>query len=90
MGLLKWLIGYEAANHLLKASCPQPVNIRLHVALPEEEEDEEGQEHTEKYGEDDRDDLCPGDGIYVRDDNWGHTRFYDRNGRETDKNGIPR
>ena len=88
MGLLKWFVGYEAAKHLLKASRPQPINIQLNIELPEDEEDDDEMEDNERYEEDDRDDTRPGDGIYVREDDWGHTRFYDRNGRETDENGI--
>ena len=87
MGLLKWLIGYEAAKTLLKASRPQPVNIHLHVELPEDEDDDEEMEDDEEYENGDCDDYCPGDGIYVREDDWGYARFYDTDGRETDENG---
>ena len=49
MGLLKWLVGYEAAKSLLKASRPQPVNIHLHVELPDDGDDDDGMEIDEEY-----------------------------------------
>lgn len=87
MGLLKWFIGYEAAKSLLRASRPQPVNIHLHIELPEKEDDGDEMEDDEEYKDEACGDSCPGDGIYVREDARGHTRFYDRDGRETDENG---
>lgn len=89
MGLFKWLIAYEAAKHLLQSSRPQPVNLHLHIELPENEDDDDDLEDEEWDDDEDDDDFGHGDGIYVREDEWGHTRFYDRHGRETDEDGIP-
>lgn len=78
MGLFKWLIGYQAAKHLLKTTRPQPVSVHLHIELPEDGGDCEDAGSL----------SCPGDGIYVRDDGVNPPRFFNRDGAETDERGF--
>ena len=80
MGLLKWLVGYEAAKHLLKTTGPRPVSVDLHIHLPDDDSD------ADEY-EDDRP-LSSGRCIYVRDDGVNPPRFFNRKGEETDQNGY--
>ena len=81
MGMLKWLLGYQAAKHLLNSARPQPVDIRIRI---ESVDDDDGDE------EDCREDrhAVPGDGIYVRDDGVHPPRYFNRDGEETDENGY--
>ncbi|WP_298028696.1 hypothetical protein [uncultured Dysosmobacter sp.] len=82
MGLFKWLIGYQAAKHLLQTARPRPVSVNLSVHLPDHDDDAEVDEYEDDYP------LTSGRCIYVRDDGVNPPRFFNRRGEETDQNGY--